>query len=625
MKRFDELGLQENILRAVNELGFENPMPVQEALIPRILENNTDLVGLAQTGTGKTAAFGLPLLQMIDPTVKTTQAIILSPTRELCVQIANDIRGFAKYMPGINIVPIYGGAGFEGQVKELKAGAHIIAATPGRMLDMIMRKKSDLSGIKWLVLDEADEMLNMGFEEEVRGIIESASTDRHTYLFSATMPKEVEQIALQYMHKPQTISVGQRNKGAINVKHNYYVAHAKDRYNILKRICDYHPEMYAIVFCRTRQETQEVSSSLIRDGYNADALHGDLSQAQRDHVMNKFRQRHLSILVATDVAARGIDVDDLTHVINYNLPDEPDNYIHRSGRTGRAGKSGTCISIVNLKEKSRIRQLEKQVGKEFNQAKIPSGTQVCEKQLYHLIDRMENVVVNEEEIMAFLPVIFKKLQWLSSEELIKRFVSVEFNRFLEYYRNADDLNVDESRERERGSSHSSRENFTWLFLSIGRKDGILPPKLLGLINDYTRKRDLRIGKIDIGDTFSFIQVDTDYVKQFIEAFQGKLINDRPIRVDVSEEQDRQGRPSRGRSEGGRGYESRGGDRRNNDRRSGDSRGGDSRGGDSRGGERRFDGPRSPGKKFGGPKESSRAPKESSRGDENLKYGKKKKW
>lgn len=548
MINFDELGLQENILKAVKELGFETPMPVQEALIPRILQNNTDLVGLAQTGTGKTAAFGLPLLQMINPADKSTQAIILSPTRELCVQIANDLKSFAQYLPGVRITPIYGGAGFEGQVKDLKAGTQIIVATPGRMLDMIMRKKADLSTIHWLVLDEADEMLNMGFEEEVRGIIESASTDRHTFLFSATMPKEVEQIALQYMHKPETISVGQRNKGAVNVKHNYYVAHAKDRYNVLKRICDYHPEMYAIVFCRTRQETQEISSSLIRDGYNADALHGDLSQAQRDHVMKKFRQRHLSILVATDVAARGIDVDDLSHVINYNLPDEPDNYIHRSGRTGRAGKSGTCVSIVNLKEKSRIRQLEKQVGKEFNQAKIPSGQQVCEKQLYHLIDRMENVSVNEEEIMSFLPVIFKKLQWLSSEELIKRFVSVEFNRFLDYYRDAEDLNVDESRERQ--SSSSSRENFTWLFMSIGRKDGVLPQKLLGLINDYTRKRDLQIGKIDIGDTFSFIEVDSDYVKQFIAAFEGKYLNDRPIRVDVSEEQDRRGRSSgKGRNEG----------------------------------------------------------------------------
>ncbi|NVO20017.1 MAG: DEAD/DEAH box helicase [Bacteroidetes bacterium] len=620
MKNFDELGLQENLLKAVKELGFENPMPVQEALIPRILNNDTDLVGLAQTGTGKTAAFGLPLLQMIDPKSKTTQAIILSPTRELCVQIANDLRSFAKYMPDIHVVAIYGGAGFEGQVKELKAGAHIIAATPGRMLDMIMRKKADLSGIKWLILDEADEMLNMGFEEEVRGIIESASTERHTFLFSATMPKEVEQIALQYMHKPETISVGQRNKGAANVKHNYYVAHAKDRYNILKRIADYHPEMYAIVFCRTRQETQEISSSLIRDGYNADALHGDLSQAQRDHVMNKFRQRHLSILVATDVAARGIDVDDLTHVINYNLPDEQDSYIHRSGRTGRAGKSGTCISIVNLKEKSRIRQLEKQVGKEFNQAKIPSGTQVCEKQLYYLIDRMENVVVNEEEIMPFLPVIFKKLQWLSSEELIKRFVSVEFNRFLDYYREASDLNVDESRERDR-SERSSRENFTWLFMSIGRKDGVLPPKLLGLINDYTRKRDLRIGKIDIGDTFSFIQVDSDYVPQFLKAFEGKTINDRPIRVDVSEEQDRQGRPSsRGRSEGGRSEGGRG--ERGYGKREGrsyESRGGDSRSSDSRGGSRRFEDSKPGGKKKFAP------PRESSRGDEKSKFGKKKKW
>jgi ATP-dependent RNA helicase DeaD len=605
MNTFDELGLQENILKAVKELGFESPMPVQEALIPRILRNDTDLVGLAQTGTGKTAAFGLPLLQMIDPGSKTTQAIILSPTRELCVQIANDLRSFAKFMPAIHVVPIYGGAGFEGQVKELKAGAHIITATPGRMLDMIMRKKADLSGIKWLILDEADEMLNMGFEEEVRGIIESTSSDRHTFLFSATMPKEVEQIALQYMHKPETISVGQRNKGAVNVKHNYYVAHAKDRYNILKRIADYHPEMYAIVFCRTRQETQEISASLIRDGYNADALHGDLSQAQRDHVMNKFRQRHLSILVATDVAARGIDVDDLTHVINYNLPDEPDHYIHRSGRTGRAGKTGTCISIVNLKEKSRIRQLEKQVGKEFNQAKIPSGTQVCEKQLYHLIDRMENVVVNDDEIDAFLPVIYRKLKWMSNEDLIKRFVSVEFNRFLEYYRDAEDLNVDESRERER-QSFSSRENFTWLFMSIGRKDGILPPKLLGLINDYTRKRDLRIGKIDIGDTFTFIEVDTSFVKQFIASFEGKFINERPIRVDVSEEQNRKGN-TRGRSEGGRG-ESRG---------YGRSEGG--RGGESRGSERRFDGPKFPGKK------KFSAPRESSRGDDKPKFGKKKKW
>ncbi len=612
MKKFDELGLQEAILRAVKELGFEAPMPVQEALIPRILQNDTDLVGLAQTGTGKTAAFGLPLLQMIDPAVKATQAIILSPTRELCIQIANDLRSYAKYMPGINITPIYGGAGFEGQAKELKAGSHIIAATPGRMLDMIMRKKADLSGIKWLILDEADEMLNMGFEEEVRGIIESASTNRHTFLFSATMPREVEQIALQYMHKPETISVGQRNKGTINVKHNYYVTHAKDRYNILKRIADYHPEMYAIVFCRTRQETQEISASLIRDGYNADALHGDLSQPQRDHVMNKFRQRHLSILVATDVAARGIDVDDLTHVINYNLPDEPDHYIHRSGRTGRAGKTGTCISIINLKEKGRIRQLERQVGQEFNQAKVPSGTQVCEKQLYHLIDRMENVTVNDEEIDAFLPIIFRKLKSMSNEELIKRFVSVEFNRFLEYYRDAQDLNVDESRDRdrERGTdreSYSSRGNYTWLFMSIGRKDGILPPKLLGLINDYTRKRDLRIGKIDIGDTFTFIEVDSSFTKQFIESFQGKMINERPIQVEVSAEQNRQGKSFHGRSDSGR------------------SEGGRSEGGYSerrssggRSGERRSDGPKfAPRKKFGPAKESFR--------DDSSKFGKKKKW
>jgi len=562
MNTFEQLGLQENILKAITELGFENPMPVQEAVIPRIIENNTDIVALAQTGTGKTAAFGLPLLQLIDPANKKTQALILSPTRELCMQIVSDLNSYSKYLPDIKVTAIYGGASFEAQAKQLKAGTQIIAATPGRMLDMIMRKCADLSEARFLVLDEADEMLDMGFEEDVQAIIESTPKDRHTFLFSATMPNDVEKIAMRYMRNPETISMGQRNMGATNVKHIYYLTHARDRYSVLKRVADFHPEMYAIVFCRTRQETQEVSDNLIRDGYSADALHGDLSQSQRDHVMGKFREKHISILVATDVAARGIDVNDLSHVINYNLPDDSDNYIHRSGRTGRAGKDGISISIINMKEKGRIRLLEKQIGKPFSAGKIPAGRQVCEKQLYHLIDRMENVTVKEDEINEFLPVIYKKLQWMSNEELIKRFVSVEFNSFLEYYRDAKDLNVDESRERsERGDS----VGFTNIFMSIGRKDGIMVPKLLGLINEYTQNRDLRVGRIELGDTFTFVEIDTKFVPLFMESFKDKTLNNRAIRVDVAEGQnmDRSRRSSGGggrRNDGDRGGRRSDGDR-----------------------------------------------------------------
>jgi len=556
MNTFDELGLQENILKAIKELGFENPMPVQEAVIPRIIENNTDIVALAQTGTGKTAAFGLPLLQLIDPDNKKTQALILSPTRELCMQIASDLNSYSKYMPDIKVTAIYGGASIEAQAKQLRAGTQIIAATPGRMLDMIMRKYADLSEVQFLVLDEADEMLDMGFEEDVQSIIESTPKDRHTFLFSATMPADVEKIARRYMKNPETLSMGQRNIGATNVKHMYYLTHARDRYTVLKRVCDFHPEMYAIIFCRTRQETQEIADSLIRDGYDADALHGDLSQSQRDHVMKKFREKHLNMLVATDVAARGIDVSDLTHVINYQLPDDSDNYIHRSGRTGRAGKDGISISIINMKEKGRIKMLERQIGKPFSAGKIPSGRQVCEKQLYHLIDRMENVNVKEDEINDFLPVIYKKLEWMSNEELIKRFVSVEFNSFLEYYRDAKDLNVDESRER---SDRSDSGSFTRLFMSIGRKDGLTVPKLLGMVNEFTHSRDLKVGRIELGDTFTFIEVDTKYLPLFMASFKDQTMNERPIKVDVAEDQSSSERPGRSSYGGGRGG-SHGGDR-----------------------------------------------------------------
>lgn len=571
MNTFDQLGLQENILKAIKELGFENPMPVQEAVIPRIIENNTDIVALAQTGTGKTAAFGLPLLQLIDPDNKKTQALILSPTRELCMQIASDLNSYSKYMPNIKVTAVYGGASIEAQAKQLRAGTQIIAATPGRMLDMIMRKYADLSEVQFLVLDEADEMLDMGFEEDVQSIIESTPKDRHTFLFSATMPTDVEKIARRYMKNPETLSMGQRNIGATNVKHIYYLTHARDRYTVLKRVADFHPEMYAIIFCRTRQETQEIADSLIRDGYDADALHGDLSQSQRDHVMKKFREKHLNMLVATDVAARGIDVSDLTHVINYQLPDDTDNYIHRSGRTGRAGKDGVSISIINMKEKGRIKMLERQIGKPFSAGKIPTGRQVCEKQLYHLIDRMENVNVIEDEINDFLPVIYKKLEEMSKEEIIKRFVSIEFNSFLEYYRDAKDLNVDESRER---GDRSESGSFTRLFMSIGRKDGLTVPKLLGMVNEYTNSRDLKVGRIELGDTFTFIEVDTKYLPLFMASFKDQTMNERPIKVDVAEDQTSSERPGRSSYGGGRGGD-RGGDR-------GGYRGGRS-GGSDRGG------------------------------------------
>ena len=602
MNTFEQLGLQENILKAIKELGFETPMPVQEAVIPRIIENNTDIVALAQTGTGKTAAFGLPLLQLIDPDNKKTQAIILSPTRELCMQIASDLNSYSKYMPNIKVTAVYGGASIEAQAKQLRAGTQIIAATPGRMLDMIMRKYADLSEIRFLVLDEADEMLDMGFEEDVQSIIESTPKDRHTFLFSATMPTDVEKIARRYMKNPETLSMGQRNIGATNVKHIYYLTHARDRYTVLKRVADFHPDMYAIIFCRTRQETQEIADSLIRDGYNADALHGDLSQSQRDHVMKKFREKHLNMLVATDVAARGIDVSDLTHVINYQLPDDSDNYIHRSGRTGRAGKDGVSISIINMKEKGRIKMLERQIGKPFSAGKIPSGRQVCEKQLYHLIDRMENVNVIEDEINDFLPVIYKKLEAMSKEEIIKRFASVEFNSFLEYYRDSKDLNVNESRER---SDRSEGGSFTRLFMSIGRKDGLTVPKLLGMVNEFTNSRDLKVGRVELGDTFTFIEVDTKYLPLFMASFKDQTMNERPIKVDVAEDQTSPERP--GRSSYGGGDRRGGGDRGGY---KGGSRGGDrgDRGGSGGGGYKKSYGSGSdrPAYKSGGRSDSSRS-------------------
>ncbi len=557
MKTFEELGLDSRILRAITEMGFEKPMPVQEAVIPVLLEMDTDLVALAQTGTGKTAAFGLPLVQKIDKESTYTQALILCPTRELCMQIAGDIKDYTKYVDNFRVVPVYGGASIETQIRQLSRGVHIIVATPGRMLDLMRRGKINLTKLKYVVFDEADEMLDMGFQDDMNSILEETPKEKNTLLFSATMPVEIEKIARGYMNHPVEITVGNRNSGSENVKHYYYLSQARQRYLVLKRIADFYPDIYAIIFCRTRAETQEVADALIKDGYNADALHGDLSQLQRDNVMNKFRLRNLQMLVATDVAARGLDVNDLTHVINYNLPDEIEQYTHRSGRTGRADKSGISIAILNLREKHKVKQLERSLGKTFKYAKIPSGKEVCEKQLFHMINKMETVVVNEEEINKFLPVINQKLDWLSKEELIKRFVSVEFNRFINYYRNAPDLNVDDRHDTS-GEPRRSNEEFVRLFINLGKIDGIGPTQLIGLINDTTQTRDMRIGRIEMLNTFSFFEIDSKHLDQVIEAFKTAKYQSRKVSIEVANKKTERG------GGGGDRRRSEGGDRRRSD-------------------------------------------------------------
>jgi len=576
MTSFTDLGIDPRILKALTALGFDAPMPVQEEVIPVLLSDKSDLVALAQTGTGKTAAYGIPLIQNINTKSDKPQALILCPTRELCMQITNDLKNFGKYIEGLSVVAVYGGANIDTQVRQIKKGVQIIVATPGRMLDLSKRRAVDVSSIQSLVLDEADEMLNMGFQEDLNSILSQTPEDKQTLLFSATMPREVERIARGYMHDPVEITIGTRNSGAENVNHYYYVVHAKDRYLALKRIADVNPDIYAIIFCRTRMETQEVADKLIKDGYSADSLHGDLSQAQRDSVMQKFRERNLQMLVATDVAARGIDVDDLTHIINYNLPDENEQYIHRSGRTGRAGKQGISIAIINLKEKHIIKQIEKQIGKTFRQSKIPSGKEVCEKQLFHMIDRMEKVDVNDKEINSFMPAILKKLEWLEREDLIKRFVSMEFNRFLDYYRNAPDLNIDESREEPRGSGKrsSSSKSYARLFISLGRMDGIGPQNIIGLINDVTHTREVRLGKIDIKNSFSFFEVENEYLPLVLSSMKNQTYNDREIKVEVAEPMaESYEKPSRGSRYQDKGSRSNSGSEyRQSDKKRGSDRG-----------------------------------------------------
>jgi len=552
MLSFNEMGLSPAIIKGVEELGFENPTPIQQKVIPTFLGNENDIVGLAQTGTGKTAAFGLPIIEQIDLKNKSVQALVLAPTRELCMQISRDLQEYSRYVKGVKVVPVYGGASIDTQIRALKKGAQIVVATPGRMLDLLKRRAANISNLQIAVLDEADEMLNMGFRDELDGILETTPKNKRTLLFSATMPREVARIAKNYMRDPIQITIGKQNAGAENVRHIYYQVHARDRYLALKRIADINPDIYGIVFCRTRTETKEVADKLIKDGYNADAIHGDLSQSQRDYVMKKFREKSLQMLVATDVAARGIDVNDITHVINYNLPDELEIYTHRSGRTGRAGKSGISIAIVNYREKSRIPMIEKIIGKKFEQKPVPSGDEICKKQLFKLIDRMEKVNVDEKQIEPFMDKVNKKLEWLSKEEIIKHFVSLEFNRFLEYYKNAPDLNVSAENRRgkndssNRGSSRgekgvrSSRRgsrnsgDFTRLFINIGRKDGIMPQKLIGLVNDKLNNRDINIGDIEIKDSFTFFEVGERFAENVVKTFNRSKYKGREIRIEPAE-------------------------------------------------------------------------------------------
>ncbi len=577
MSDFTSLGLDPDILKAITDLGFEAPTPVQATVIPQLIESTEDLVALAQTGTGKTAAFGLPILQQLDLTSKKTQAIILCPTRELCLQICRDINEFSKYMKSVKSVAIYGGAPIVTQLRALERGIHIIVATPGRMHDILRRNKADLSEVRWTVLDEADEMLSMGFEEDLKAILSHVSEKSQNMLFSATMPKQIASITGKYMKKPKEITIGSRNEGAKNVTHECYMVHARDRYPALKRLVDFNPHIYGLVFCRTRRETQEVAANLIKDGYSADALHGDLSQQQRDRVMATFREKNIQMLVATDVAARGIDVNNLTHVINYQLPDELESYTHRSGRTGRAGKKGTSIVLINMREKFKIKFIEKKIGKKFEHKNVPLGTQVCEAQLLHLISRVKSVDVDDAQIDPYLPEINKMLDGMPSDELVKRFVSLEFNRFLDYYRNAPDLNTQASPKRE-----IIKGKLTPLFINIGKLDRFTPKDLMVLINRGTRSgENVQIGRINITQSCSFFDVAEGDAESVMAILNGADFNKRTIRIEIADG-NKTRRPARrdrnsggGRDSGGQGRgESRGGGRDN--RRSSGGYGGDNR-------------------------------------------------
>ena len=567
MKTFEELGVSEEIRRAISELGFESPMPVQEEVIPYLLGNRNDVIALAQTGTGKTAAFGIPLLQRIDPQSRETQALIMSPTRELCLQICDDIKDFAKYIPGINIVPVYGGTSIMNQINALKHGAQMIVATPGRLVDLINRGKANLEHVYNVVLDEADEMLNMGFSESINEIFEQLPEDRNTLLFSATMSKEIEKIAMNYLHDHKEIVVGSRNEGAEHVNHIYYLVHAKDKYLALKRIVDYHPKIFAIIFCRTKVETQEIADKLIRDGYNAEALHGDLSQDQRDLTMQKFRQHLTQLLVATDVAARGLDVDDLTHVINYGLPDDIESYTHRSGRTGRAGKKGTSISIIHTREKFKVRNIEKIIGKEFVDGTLPTAQEICTKQLYRAMDKIEKVDVDEEQIAPFLADINRHFEFMDKEVIIKKLVSMTFGRFLAYYADAPEIEKPTekkgTRKEERGERKGQRSSgprkaekgYARLFINLGKADGFYPGEIMQFLNRHIEGKQ-QVGHIDLLQKFCYIEVPERDARRVMQALDGTTYRGRSVRCNGSE--DKEGaKGSRGSrsSKGSREFES----------------------------------------------------------------------
>jgi ATP-dependent RNA helicase DeaD len=523
---FQDLGLEPMLLKAVTEMGFENPTPIQEQTIAQLQDKSTDIVALAQTGTGKTAAFGLPMLAKLDVSTRATQALILAPTRELCMQITKDIINYSKYLGGVKVTAVYGGAPIMGQIRDIKAGSQVVVATPGRLIDMIDRKVIDLSHVDIVVLDEADEMLNMGFKDDLDSILSNTPPTKNTWLFSATMPREVERIASKYMENPLSISVGKKNQGAENIEHIYYQVQQRDRYAALKRIADFYPDIFGIVFCRTKAETQDVADQLIKDGYNADALHGDLSQAQRDLVMKRFRSRTLQMLVATDVAARGIDVNNVTHVINYNLPEDAENYTHRSGRTARAGKSGIAIAIVTPKETFKIKEIERIIQSKFTKADVPTGVDVCEKQLFHLVHKLHNVEVKDDEIEKYLPKIYDELKDLDKEELIKRFVSEEFNRFYTYYQNSQDLNS--------GGDGAPNGKTTRFFVNMGQLDGFNRNSIKDFLVEISNVNARMIFNIDVKNSFSFFETENKHMDDFLNLNKAGIeFNARPVSFEVS--------------------------------------------------------------------------------------------
>ncbi|MEQ9592080.1 MAG: DEAD/DEAH box helicase [Cyclobacteriaceae bacterium] len=532
MKSFDALGLSQEIVKTITEMGFETPTPIQEQAIPILLKGDTDLVGLAQTGTGKTAAFGLPLIELVDASSKQTQALIVAPTRELSVQITSDLENFSKSVKALNVVTVYGGASISEQIRKVKRGANIIVATPGRLIDLLSRKVVDLTAIEYVVLDEADEMLNMGFKEDIDEILSTTPKGKKVWLFSATMPKEVRAIAKNYMNDPVELTMDVQKVGNENIDHQYSVVTERDKYLALKRHVDYNPGIFGVIFCRTKMDTQKIAENLIKDGYNADALHGDLSQQQRDRVMRSFKNKALQLLVATDVAARGIDVSNISHVIHMNMPDEMEFYTHRSGRTARAGKKGISLAIVSKREISRIQQVERAIKRRFTKVAVPTGNEVCQKKLLDLTHRVREVEVNEAEMDYFLPEVFHELQNLSKEDIIKRFAAIEFNRFLAYYRDAPDLNQS-AQDRFAGESSHASGGGDRIFINVGKMDGLDKGSLLGLICDFGEVDKAKIGKIDLKGAYSFFEVEKDVADKVMKGFEDVEVRGRAVRLEIS--------------------------------------------------------------------------------------------